>query len=92
VRPPNFEIIDHLEGMDRHVYGEGALPRRIKLLIAMAFDAAHGAQGGAKALALSAMKEGATKEEIAEALRVAYHLSGVGTLYTASIALKDVIE
>jgi alkylhydroperoxidase/carboxymuconolactone decarboxylase family protein YurZ len=37
------------------------------------------------------MKEGATKEEIAEALRVAYHLSGVGALYTASSGLKDVV-
>ncbi len=86
------EILDHLEGMDKRVYDDGALPRRIKLLIAMAFDAAHGAQGGVRALAQMAMKEGATTQEIAEVLRVAYYLSGVGTLYTASIALKDVLE
>jgi alkylhydroperoxidase/carboxymuconolactone decarboxylase family protein YurZ len=86
------EIIDHLAGMDQHVFGDGALPRKIKLLMAMAFDAAHGAQGGVRALALSAMKEGATTKEIAEALRVAYHLSGVGALYVGSMGLKDVVE
>ena len=30
-------------------------------------------------------------DEIAEALRVAYHLSGVGALYTASNGLRDVV-
>jgi ABC-2 type transport system ATP-binding protein len=29
--------------------------------------------------------------EIAEALRVAFHLSGVGSLYAASFGLKDVL-
>jgi alkylhydroperoxidase/carboxymuconolactone decarboxylase family protein YurZ len=73
------------------VFYEGALPKKFKLLMAMAFDAAHGAQGGVRALAQEAMTEGATSEEIVEALRVAWHLSGVGSLYTASLALKDVI-
>ncbi len=85
------EIIDHLGGMDEHIYGDGALSRKIKLLMAMAFDAAHGAQGGVRALALRAMREGATEKEIAEALRVAYHLTGVGALYVGSLALKDVV-
>jgi alkylhydroperoxidase/carboxymuconolactone decarboxylase family protein YurZ len=73
------------------VFCEGAMPKKYKLLMAMAFDAAHGAQGGVRALAQRAMTEGATSEEIVEALRVAWHLSGVGSLYTASLALKDVI-
>ncbi|MCK7468652.1 MAG: hypothetical protein MZU91_11435 [Desulfosudis oleivorans] len=55
----------------------------------MAFDAADGAPGGVRHLAEEALKAGATKEEIAEALRVAFHLSGAGCLYTASYALKD---
>ncbi len=37
------------------------------------------------------MKAGATKEEIAEALRVAFHLAGVGSLYAASFGLKDLL-
>jgi alkylhydroperoxidase/carboxymuconolactone decarboxylase family protein YurZ len=83
------QMMKHLAEIDELVYGSGALPRKIKLLIAMAFDAAHGASNGVQALARGAMKEGATSQEIAEALRVAYHLSGVGALYTGSIGLSD---
>jgi len=83
-------IMKHLRDSDALIYGEGALPRKIKLLMAMAFDAANGAAAGVKALAAQAMKAGATKEEIAQTLRVAFFLSGVGMLYTASQGLKDI--
>ncbi len=86
------DLIQHLKETDELIYGPGALPKKFKILMAMAFDAAHGAVPGVRALALAAMKEGATKEEIVEALRVAYHLAGVGTLYSASAALKDVLD
>jgi len=85
------DLMRHLKETDDLIYKSGALPRKYKILMAMAFDAAHGADQGVKALALAAMREGATKEEISEALRVAYHLAGVGTLYTASIGLRDVL-
>jgi alkylhydroperoxidase/carboxymuconolactone decarboxylase family protein YurZ len=85
------KLMKHLRDTNELIYAEGALPKKYKLLIAMAFDAAFGADQGVKSLAGSALKEGATKEEIAEALRVAYHLAGVGTLYTASRGLKELI-
>ncbi|MGB7296948.1 MAG: carboxymuconolactone decarboxylase family protein [Candidatus Aminicenantales bacterium] len=85
------KLMDHLKEANGLIYSEGALPKKIKLIMAMAFDAAHGAEGGVRALAQAAMSEGATTEEIAEALRVAYHLSGVGALYTASLGLKGLI-
>ena len=85
---PRF--IDHLRSTDDLVYADGALPRKVKLLMALAFDAAHGAAEGVRALAQQALKAGATKEEIAEAVRVAYQLSGVGSVYTASRGLKDI--
>jgi alkylhydroperoxidase/carboxymuconolactone decarboxylase family protein YurZ len=86
------EFMKHVDETDALIYADGALPRRVKLLIAMAFDAADGAPGGVRHLAEEALKAGATKEEIAEALRVAFHLSGAGCLYTASYALKDLLE
>ena len=61
----------HVDDTDALVYADGALPRKVKLLMAMAFDAADGAPGGS-GLAEQAMKAGATKPEIAEALRVAF--------------------
>jgi alkylhydroperoxidase/carboxymuconolactone decarboxylase family protein YurZ len=67
---------------------DGALPRKVKFLIAMALDAAHGTVEGTKALAEQAMKAGATKEEIVETIRVAQYISGVGSVYVAARALK----
>ena len=84
-------IVKHLRDSDALIYDSGALPKKFKLLIAMAFDAAHGAENGVRALAAAAMGEGATKQEIAEALRVAYQLSGAGCLYTASAGLKGLV-
>jgi alkylhydroperoxidase/carboxymuconolactone decarboxylase family protein YurZ len=68
---------------------DGALPRKVKFLIAMALDAAHGTVEGTKALAEQAMKAGATKEEIVETIRVAQYISGVGSVYVAARAFRD---
>jgi alkylhydroperoxidase/carboxymuconolactone decarboxylase family protein YurZ len=84
-------FMKQVEETNALVYADGALPRKVKLLMAMAFDAAHGAAGGVRALAEQALKAGATKEEVAEALRVAYQLSGVGSLYAASFGLKEIL-
>ena len=71
------------------VFAEGALPRKFKLLVAMALDASKGAVGGVAALARMAMEAGATREEVAEALRVAQYVCGVGSVYTAAHAFED---
>ena len=91
-----FEKIDpallkRVEDASEFAFADGALQRKFKLLIAMALDAAHGAVGGVQALARQAMQAGATKEEIAETLRVAQYVSGVGSVYTAAHALKEQI-
>lgn len=83
------DLLKHVENSGDFVFAEGALPRKFKLLIAMAFDASYGAVNGVKSLAQQAIDAGATKEEITEALRVAEHLSGVGCVYTAGVALKE---
>jgi len=82
-------VVEHMRTTDDWVFADGALPKKVKLLIAMAFDAADGAAGGVSGLARRAMKEGATKDEIAEALRVAYLMKGVGSIYIASQGLKE---
>jgi alkylhydroperoxidase/carboxymuconolactone decarboxylase family protein YurZ len=55
----------------------------------MALDAAHGAVNGVKSLAMQAKREGATKGEIMEALRVALYVNGASCAYTAAAALRD---
>ncbi len=84
--------MNELEKMEDLVYSDGALSKKVKLLMALAFDAADGAVNGVTALARQAMAAGATTQEIAETVRVAAQLGGVGTLYTASQALKGIVD
>ena len=83
------ELLRLVENTQQFALGDGALPRKFKLLIALALDAADGAVEGVKSLAQAATRAGASKEEIAEALRVAQYINGVGSVYTASRALKE---
>jgi alkylhydroperoxidase/carboxymuconolactone decarboxylase family protein YurZ len=83
------KLLSLVRETERLALEDGALPRKFKLLVALALDAAHGADEGVKALAQMATQAGATKEEIAETLRVAQYVSGVGSVYTASKALSE---
>jgi alkylhydroperoxidase/carboxymuconolactone decarboxylase family protein YurZ len=83
------ELLKLVRETNSFALAEGALPRKFKLLIAMALDASHGAARGVRSLAEQAMKAGATKEEIVETIRVAQYISGVGSVYTAADALRE---
>jgi AhpD family alkylhydroperoxidase len=87
--PKLLELVNNTRDL---ALADGALPRKTKLLIAMVLDAVHGASDGVQALAREAIRAGATKEEIAEALRVAQYICGVGCVYTAARALKEVLK
>ena len=67
---------------------DGALPKRTKLLMVMAIDACLGSFHGVRALAEQAMQAGATRQEVAEAIRVAYYVGGASALYTAGRGLE----
>ena len=84
------EMQAHLNSTSSFVYADGALAKKYKYIIAMAFDAAHGAEGGVRWLANEAIKAGATTQEITEALRVAYFLAGIPALYTAARGLEEI--
>jgi len=83
------ELRDLVRDTNAFALADGALPRKVKFLIAMALDSAHGTVEGTRALADQAMKAGASKEEIAETIRVAHYISGVGSVYTAAHAFKE---
>jgi alkylhydroperoxidase/carboxymuconolactone decarboxylase family protein YurZ len=82
-------LLQHVQESSDFAFADGAIPRKYKLLIGMAFDASYGAVNGVKSLAQQAIDAGATKEEITEALRVAQHLSGVGCVYVGAHVLKE---
>lgn len=72
-------------------FEEDGIPLKYKFLIAMALDAAEGAADGVRMLAMQAMSQGATKEEVMEAVRIAHYICGVGSVYTAARGLNDVL-
>ena len=85
------EFLRKIENDRDFTFADGALPRKYKLLVAMALDASVGAVEGVRALSKLAMDAGATKEEILEVLRVVNYVSGVGSTYAAANALKDIL-
>jgi alkylhydroperoxidase/carboxymuconolactone decarboxylase family protein YurZ len=85
-------FMDHIKATNEMLYTDGALPKKFKYLMAMAFDAVHGAIPGVHFLARQAVNCGATKEEIAEALRMAYHFGGIGAVYIGSQGLDGIFE
>ena len=66
----NYKYYPQFRNTNTFALADGALPRKFKFLIVMALDASHGAVRGVRSLAEQAMKAGATKEEIAETMRV----------------------
>jgi alkylhydroperoxidase/carboxymuconolactone decarboxylase family protein YurZ len=87
----DLQLFKNVETTQTLALAEGALSRKVKLLMAMALDASHGTVEGVKSLTQQAMKAGATKEEVMETLRVAQYISGVGCVYTAAHAFKDLL-
>jgi alkylhydroperoxidase/carboxymuconolactone decarboxylase family protein YurZ len=83
------ELLKLMKNTNAFALADGALPRKFKLLIAMALDASHGAEQGVKSLTQQAMQAGATKDEVIETLRVAQYISGAGAVYTAARAFKE---
>ena len=89
IKKADSQLFENISKTREMTLEDGALSKKHKLLIALALDAAHGTENGVKSLALQAMENGATKEEIMEAVRVANFISGAGCVYTAANALRD---
>ena len=76
------------------VESDKALSAKVKCLIAMAIDAVLGKEGarpGTATWAQRAIKYGATKEEITEALRVAHHMGGAPTMFISADVLQKIL-
>jgi alkylhydroperoxidase/carboxymuconolactone decarboxylase family protein YurZ len=85
------ELIKLVNDSKTLAISDGALSKKVKLLIALALDAAHGTDSGVKSLASQAMQAGATKEELMETLRVAHYIAGVGAVFTAAHAFEGLL-
>ena len=83
------ELVSQFKNVQNLALSDGKLPAKFKFLIAMAMDIDHGTVEGATHLAHGAIKAGATKAEVVEALRVAYYIGGTGALFTAAGVLRN---
>jgi len=68
---------------------EGPLDDKTRFLIALALDVYKGAGDGVKTLAKQARDAGATVEEIAHAIRIAYFVAGMDVIRIALNAFED---
>jgi alkylhydroperoxidase/carboxymuconolactone decarboxylase family protein YurZ len=74
-------VTKKMEENSNDAFAEGDIPVKYKYLIAMALDAADGADDGVAVLGGEAIKHGATKDEIAEVLEILHYINGGGRFY-----------
>ena len=84
-------LIDLDRAASAYEFSDGVLPRKVKLLMALAIDASLGAVGGVHALAKEALDAGATRDEILETARVVHFVAGHGRLHVIAQGLKEVL-
>ncbi|MFY9982544.1 MAG: carboxymuconolactone decarboxylase family protein [Methanoregula sp.] len=87
--PEMFKLVMKFE---QHIWDDGALSRKTKKLIAIAIAAALRDQHAVYAQMGGAAKLGVTKEEIEEALRVAFLLSGMPAYVYGKAQMDEVMK
>jgi 4-carboxymuconolactone decarboxylase len=78
--------------IEDHVWGDGALTRQTKKLIAIAIAAALRDPHAVRAQLAGAPKLGIKKEEVEEALRVTFLLSGMPAYVYGKSAMEEIME
>ena len=68
---------------------DGALSLKVKTLMTLVCDALLGQAGGVATIANRARGMGASEEEIAEAVGVAYYMGGLPALVSGASAFQD---
>jgi alkylhydroperoxidase/carboxymuconolactone decarboxylase family protein YurZ len=92
IRGADAGLFEQMSNVRELAFQEGALSQKHKTLIALAIDVAEHSEGGVRSLAQQALAAGATKAEIMETLRIAYHICGVGCIYAAARGLQGVFD
>jgi 4-carboxymuconolactone decarboxylase len=78
--------------IENHVWGDGALTRQTKKLIAIAIAAALRDPHAVRAQLAGAPKLGIKKEEVEEALRVTFLLSGMPAYVYGKAAMEEIMK
>ena len=80
------ELLKQMQSLQDWATKDGALPAKIKTLMSMFGDAILGHAEGVKAIAQRARAQGATEQEIAETVRMAFLCAGMPGLVTGTHA------
>ena len=83
------ELLKNVTGFRETVLVEGALSLKTKILMMMLCDALLAHPDGVASIAKRARDLGASEEEIAETLAVAFMMGGMPGLVTGANALRD---
>ena len=83
------ELLGQMTSLLDFAGGDGALPEKIKTLMSMLGDAILGHPDGVKAIAERARAQGATEQEIAETVRIAFVCAGMPGLVTGTYAFRS---
>ncbi len=86
------QMFDVIYNMDKALLSEGKLSAKMKRLIALAVVSTMGCEACATAQMQSAMKKGASREEILDVLGVLVVTAGMPAVATAREALKKCCE
>lgn len=83
------EMLEHMNAVVDFTGKDGALPAKVKTLMAMLADALLAHPDGVSSLADRARSQGATEQEIAETVRMAFQCGGMPGLVTGTYAFPD---
>ncbi|MDD1676470.1 MAG: carboxymuconolactone decarboxylase family protein [Methanomicrobiales archaeon] len=86
------EMYDTVMKLDQTIWADGAISKQTKKLIAIAIAAALRDQHAVHAQLAGAAKLGVTKEEVEEALRVTFLLSGMPAYVYGKAALDEIMK
>jgi len=82
------ELLSQMNSLQEFAGKDGALPAKIKTLMSMLGDAMLGHPEGVRAIAERARAQGATEQEIAETVRMAFWCAGMPGLVTGTYAFR----
>ncbi len=83
------ELFQEIMGVRNNVLVDGALPLKVKILMTMLCDALLSHPDGVANIANRARAAGATEEEIAETIGVAFLMGGTAAMVTACNAFNN---
>ncbi|MDD1672295.1 MAG: carboxymuconolactone decarboxylase family protein [Methanomicrobiales archaeon] len=86
------DMHDMVLTFDQYIWGDGALSRQTKKILAIAIAAALRDQHAVRAQLAGAAKLGVSKEEIEEALRVTFLLSGMPAYVYGKAAMEEIMK